>query len=85
MKNVSQTEHVNVGVGADISIENLAKKIMKAVGFSGSLTKDLSRPDGTPRKIMDDSQLKGLGWAPSISLEAGLKDTYEWFLEHFTE
>ncbi len=82
MKNLSQEQHVNVGQGSDVTIEELAKLVMETVGFKGRLTKDTSRPDGTPRKIMDDSQLKALGWAPRYDLKTGLKDAYRWFLEH---
>lgn len=82
MKHVSQEEHVNISAGTDLPIESLAELVMKVVGFKGTLTKDTSRPDGTPRKIMDDTALKAMGWTPSISLEEGLKDAYDWFLKH---
>ena len=82
MKNISQSEHVNIGSGLDISIKDLAHLIMKVVGFKGDLVHDRSKPDGTPRKIMDDTTLKQSGWEPSISLEAGLQDAYGWFKAH---
>lgn len=85
MKHVSQEAHVNISAGEDLPIEDLARLVMKTVGFDGELTKDTSRPDGTPRKIMDDTALKRLGWTPSISLEDGLKDAYDWFLKHQNE
>jgi len=85
MKNVSQSEHLNIGAGSDVSIKALAELIMKVVGFEGGLVHDISKPDGTPRKIMDDSQLKSQGWEPTISLEAGLADAYGWFRTHLDE
>jgi GDP-L-fucose synthase len=82
MKNISQSEHINIGSGKDISIKSLAELVMKVVGFEGELVHDRSKPDGTPRKIMDDTRLKQQGWEPSISLEAGLEDAYGWFKAH---
>lgn len=68
---------VNIGVGTDISILELAQLVAKITGFSGSIQHDLSKPDGTPRKLMDVSKLRGLGWTASISLEEGIRDVYE--------
>ncbi|MGJ8562963.1 MAG: GDP-L-fucose synthase [Alphaproteobacteria bacterium] len=82
MKNISQEQHVNISAGTDLPIEDLARLVMKVAGFEGELNKDTSRPDGTPRKIMDDHALKSMGWTPSIGLEEGLKDAYDWFLKH---
>lgn len=82
MKEYSGAAPVNVGSGEDLSIEALAKTVMEVVDFNGSLTKDLSKPDGTPRKLMSAEKLKSLGWKPSISLRDGLKDAYAWFLEN---
>ena len=82
IKNISQFEHVNIGSGSDISIKELANLIIKVVGFEGGLVHDRSKPDGTPRKIMDDTYLKQSGWKPSISLESGLEDAYGWFKAH---
>ena len=82
MKNVSQDQHVNIGQGRDISIEDLTRLVMKTVGFEGGITKDTSKPDGTPRKIMANDQLKAMGWSPKYDLETGLKDAYKWFLDH---
>ncbi len=73
---------VNVGWGEDVSIRDLAELITKVVGFNGSLTFDASRPDGTPRKLLDTSRLSSLGWKPRIALEAGLRTTYQWFMQH---
>ena len=74
--------HINVGTGTDVSILELAQMIAGVVGFEGSITQDTSKPDGTPRKLMDVSRLEALGWQASIGLEQGLQDTYRWFLDH---
>lgn len=76
-------EHLyNVGVGHDLPIRELAEVVQKTVGHQGEIQWDSSKPDGTPRKLMDVSKLSGLGWQYSISLQAGLTSTYQWFLEH---
>ena len=80
MKVYSDAEHVNVGSGADLTIEDLALLVMKVVGFEGELTKDTGKPDGTPRKLMSAEKIRALGWAPSIPLEEGLQEAYEWYL-----
>lgn len=72
--------HINVGTGVDCTISELAHTIARVVGYKGDLRFDTSMPDGTPRKLMDVSRLRQLGWSASISLEEGLKSTYEWFL-----
>ncbi|MDV3128668.1 GDP-L-fucose synthase [Mycobacterium sp. 21AC1] len=72
---------VNVGSGQEISIRDLAQLTKTIVGFDGEVTFDPNRPDGTPRKIMDNSKLSGLGWRPTVTLEAGLKKMYAWFTE----
>lgn len=74
--------HINVGTGVDCTIRELAETMKKVVGFKGDLVFDTSKPDGTPRKLMDVSRLKALGWQASISLEDGLANTYQWFLQH---
>lgn len=74
--------HINVGTGHDCTIRQLAQTIAKVTGFAGELVFDTSKPDGTPRKLLDVSRLSSLGWSSTISLEAGLRDTYEWYLEH---
>src|SRR5690554_2170288 len=74
--------HINVGTGVDCTIRELAEAMQKVVGFEGELVFDTSKPDGAPRKLMDVSRLKALGWQASISLEAGLTDTYDWYLQH---
>jgi GDP-L-fucose synthase len=82
LKSYSGDEHVNVGYGSDVSIREVAEIIARIVGFKGTLAFDTSKPDGTPRKLLDTSKLAELGWRPSIALEDGLKDAYEWFLRH---
>ena len=74
--------HVNVGAGLDVTIRELAEQIAAVVGFEGKLTFDASKPDGTPRKLLDVSLLERLGWAAQISLSEGIVQTYEWFLEN---
>jgi GDP-L-fucose synthase len=75
---------INVGFGKDVSIADLAQIVAKITGFTGEIVWDASRPDGTPRKILDSSRLHGLGWAPKVSLIDGIRATYEWFLENET-
>jgi GDP-L-fucose synthase len=70
---------VNVGYGEDISIRELAKLICEVIGFDGELAWDRSKPDGTPRKLLDVSKLRALGWKPAISLRDGIARTYQWF------
>jgi len=74
--------HINVGTGVDCTIRELAETMQKVVGFKGDLVFDSSKPDGMPRKLMDVSRLRALGWQASISLEDGLANTYEWFVQH---
>jgi GDP-L-fucose synthase len=81
MQNYSNKEIVNVGCGNDISIKDLALLIKDIVGFEGSLTFDSSKPDGTPRKLMDVSRINKLGWSQSITLEEGIKSVYKSVLE----
>lgn len=79
MQNYSGEKHVNIGTGVDLSIKDLALLIQKIVGFKGTITHDLSKPDGTPRKLMDVSYLHSLGWKHKIELEEGIKAVYEDF------
>lgn len=73
--------HINIGTGVDCTIKELTETIAKVVGYTGSIVWDNSKPDGTPRKLMDVNRLKSLGWQYSIDLEQGLKQTYNWFLD----
>ncbi len=72
--------HINVGTGVDVTIRELAETIRDVVGFEGELVFDTTKPDGTPRKLLDVAKLRGLGWQAKISLQAGLTSTYAWFL-----
>lgn len=74
--------HINVGTGIDCTIRELAETMAEVTGFKGALEFDASKPDGTPRKLMDVSKLERLGWKSSIALKEGLTSTYAWFLEH---
>ena len=74
--------HINIGTGLDCSIREMAETIKKVVGFEGELIFDTSKPDGPPRKLLDVSRLKAMGWQSSISLEEGLSSTYQWFVEN---
>jgi GDP-L-fucose synthase len=74
--------HINVGTGVDCTIRELAETLARVTGFQGRLVFDATKPDGTPRKLMDVSRLKSLGWQATISLEDGLRDAYRWFVEH---
>ncbi len=74
--------HINVGTGIDCTIRELAETLKALTGFQGSLAFDATKPDGTPRKLMDVEKLRALGWQAEIGLEHGLRDTYAWFLEH---
>ncbi len=73
---------LNIGVGEDVTIRELAELVRRIVGFGGTVLWDSTKPDGTPRKLLDVSKLKALGWSASTSLEAGIVNTYGWYLEH---
>ena len=81
MERYGGEEHVNVGTGEDLSIGELAAMVRRVVGFEGELRFDATKPDGTPRKLLDVSRLKALGWAPRIPLERGIAETYAWYVE----
>ena len=82
LKHYSGDAHVNIGTGSDVTIRELAETVARVVGVSGKLRFDSSKPDGTPRKLLDSGKMKALGWSPTTSLEDGLSKTYQWFLEH---
>ncbi len=84
VKNYSSEQHINVGAGAELTISSLAQLVAGVVGFKGEVLHDLSKPDGTPRKLLDISRLTALGWTPSISLEEGLASTYNWYRQNFS-
>ncbi|KAA1021145.1 GDP-L-fucose synthase [Pseudonocardia sp. EV170527-09] len=75
-------EPINVGSGFDVAISDLAAMIAGVVGFQGLIVPDRRRPDGTPRKLLETTRIRGLGWQPTVELREGLADTYAWFLEH---
>ena len=85
MKSYSEFEHINVGSGTDLTIFELAELICNIVGFEGEITCDVSKPDGTPRKLMSAEKLRSLGWAPRIPLREGIASTYQWFLRHASD
>ncbi|MCH5051631.1 GDP-L-fucose synthase [Pectobacterium aquaticum] len=74
--------HINVGTGVDCTIRQMAETMAKVVGYSGEIIFDSTKPDGTPRKLMDVSRLRALGWRYSVNLEQGLSRTYQWFLQN---
>jgi GDP-L-fucose synthase len=76
---------INVGTGQDVTIRELAETISVAVGYKGSTTWDTSKPDGTPRKLLDVSRINELGWKATVPLRDGVASTYKWFLEHRAE
>ena len=76
----AETGLYNVGTGEEVSVRNLAEEIASTVGYDGPVTWDKTKPDGTPRKLVDSSRFRATGWAPTISLRDGLRQTYEWFL-----
>jgi GDP-L-fucose synthase len=76
---------VNIGWGEDVTIRELAEVVASVAGFRGRLEFDPSKPDGTPRKLLDTSRLTALGWVPKIKLKAGIEDTYAWFKDHAAE
>lgn len=80
LKTYSDDEHINVGSGEDVTILELTRLVCDVVGFKGEIVHDLSKPDGTPRKLMSADKLRAMGWSPRIGLRAGLEQTYAWFL-----
>jgi GDP-L-fucose synthase len=82
LKHYSDMSHVNLGTGEDVTIRKLAETITKTVGFEGILSFDASKPDGTPRKLLDVSKINNLGWRHQLDLETGLAGTYQWFVEN---
>jgi GDP-L-fucose synthase len=82
MDHYEERETINVGTGEDVTIRELATLMKKTVNFKGEIVLDTTKPDGTPRKVLDVSRIKKLGWSPRVSLEEGLKAAYAWALEH---
>jgi GDP-L-fucose synthase len=81
LKTYSDEEHVNVGVGYDITICKLAEMVMRTVGLKARIRFDPSKPDGTPRKLLDSGRLFATGWRPKATLADGLRSVYAWYLE----
>jgi GDP-L-fucose synthase len=81
MENYSDDSHINVGTGVDLSIRELAEKVREVVCPQATLRFDTSKPDGTPRKMLDVTKLRDLGWSPKIDLDTGIRTTYQWFLD----
>ena len=82
MQKYDGAEHLNVGTGEDVTIKELAETISSVVGFNGGITWDTSKPNGTPRKVMNVDKIKSLGWKPKITLRDGIQSTYEWYKEN---
>ena len=85
MDHYSGEEIVNVGTGTDVTIAELARIIAEVVGYGGKLTFDATKPDGTPRKLLDVNKARGLGWSARIGLRDGIATSYQWFLEHLDD
>ena len=82
MQNYDEIDHINVGTGKDVTIKELAETIRKVVGFMGDIEWDTTKPNGTPRKVLNVDKIKSLGWEPKISLCRGIEKTYEWYKEN---
>jgi GDP-L-fucose synthase len=80
-ENYDSSMHLNVGTGEDLSIKDLAENVAAAAGFTGQIEWDSTKPDGTPRKVLDVSRIKALGWKPTITLEEGIASTIAWYKE----
>ncbi len=85
LRNYDDDRIVNIGCGEDLTIRELAEMVRSVVGYGGRLIFDASKPDGTPRKLLDVTRLNGLGWRPKIALKPGIESTYTWFREHLPE
>lgn len=85
MESYNENEIVNIGTGEDISIRELAEIVKQIVGFEGKIKNDTSKPDGTPRKLLDVSKLRSLNWKHKIELSQGIKNTYQWFLKNYEQ
>jgi GDP-L-fucose synthase len=79
-KDFTDTDFINIGAGKDITIRDLAEMVKEIVGFKGEIKWDTTKPDGTPRKLLDVSKINSLGWKPKVGLQKGIKKTYAWYL-----
>jgi GDP-L-fucose synthase len=82
LHNYNEIEAINIGSGQEVSIRKLATLISEVIGFSGLVSFNKDRPNGTPRKLLDSSRISNLGWSAQVSLENGISSTYNWFLEN---
>lgn len=82
MENYESSDIVNIGTGSDLQIRELAGLVKQVVGYTGEIVFDTTKPDGTPRKLVDVQRIRNLGWRPSIALEDGVRSAYQWFLDH---
>jgi GDP-L-fucose synthase len=80
MEHYDGAEMINVGSGVDVTIKQLAVMVKNTSGFKGKINFDTTKPDGTMRKLMDNSRMKKLGWKPKVSLEEGIEKTYQWYI-----
>jgi GDP-L-fucose synthase len=85
LEHYDSPDTINVGVGEDVTIRELAEVVADVVGYYGRLVQDTSKPDGTPRKLLDVSRINDLGWKATVSLRDGVASTYRWFLERQAE
>lgn len=85
LENYSDHGHLNIGLGEDVTIRELAETAAKVIGYRGGFDYDKTKPDGTPRKCTDNTRLRTLGWAPRIGLEDGIANTYRWFLDNWND
>jgi GDP-L-fucose synthase len=79
MENYDEPEHINVGTGEDVTIKQLAETIADVVGYDRHINWDTTKPNGTPRKVLNVNKIKSLGWEPKIGLREGIEKTYEWY------
>ena len=82
MKDYNESEHINVGTGEDVTIKELAQTVASVIGYNRDINWDTTKPNGTPRKVLNVNKIKALGWEPKITLEEGIKSTYEWYKDY---
>jgi GDP-L-fucose synthase len=85
MQNYNEAEHINVGTGEDVTIKELAETVGNVVGYNHDINWDITKPNGTPRKVLNVDKIKALGWEPKISLREGIESTYQWYKENACE
>ena len=84
LQNYDEPNTINLGTGVETSIQELAHVVAEVVGFRGSISNDTNKPDGTPKRMLDTTRLRAMGWAPQWELEDGIRDAYQWFVDHPT-